>query len=88
MRNCPDMPSNTQHHPERPSLTTRETLNSPEWARFPRSGQRLMGFSRSTLYLLAAEGRIKTRSLKRPGQTKGIRFVNLASLANLIEEAE
>lgn len=70
------------------SLTARELLNNPEWTRFPRAGERLMGFSRSTLYLLATEGRITTKSLKRHGQKRGIRFVHLPSLAALIESAQ
>jgi hypothetical protein len=69
------------------SLTARETLNNPEWARFPKAGERLNGFTRSVLYDLAAQGKIVTRSLKRPGQTRGIRFVNIASLAELLRNA-
>ena len=71
----------------KPSLTAQVLLNDPHWTRFPRSGQRLMGFSRSSLYLLATEGRITTRSLKRHGQKRGIRFVHLPSLTALIENA-
>lgn len=69
------------------SLTAQELLTDPQWTRFPRSGQRLMGFSRSTLYLLATEGAITTKSLKRHGQKRGIRFVHLPSLTALIESA-
>lgn len=69
------------------SLTAQELLCDPQWTRLPRSGQRLMGFSRSSLYLLATEGLITTKSLKRHGQKRGIRFVHLPSLTALIESA-
>ena len=69
-------------------LAAQELLNNPEWARLPKSGQRLLGFSRSTIYVFATEGSIVTRSLKRPGQKRGMRFVHLPSLAALIEQAD
>ena len=70
------------------TLLMRETLSNPEWARMPRQGERLMGFARSTLYLLASEGSIKTVALKRPGSLHGMRFVHIPSLAALLENAE
>ena len=72
----------------RMTLVMRETLNNPEWARFPRPGERVMGFGRSTLYQLASEGSIRTVALKRPGAVHGMRFVYLPSLAALLENAE
>lgn len=68
-------------------LTTRETLNNPDWARFPKPRQTLNGFTRSILYDLASRGLIVTRSLKRRDQQRGIRFVFIPSLTALLEKA-
>jgi hypothetical protein len=58
-----------------------------EWGRLPRRGERLMGFSRSALYRLAAEKRIVAKSLCREGRSRGLKFIHLPSLAALIQNA-
>ena len=42
--------------------------------------RRLFGIVRSTAYLLANEGRIKTISLRRKGQTRSVRLVSVPSV--------
>ena len=69
-----------------PGGAPRELLSHPEWGRFPRRGERLMGFSRSTLYRLEAEKRILTKSLCRPGQRRGLKFVHLPSLVAVLNQ--
>lgn len=72
------MDTNTHGNPGL-SLTARETLSNPQWARMPRKGERLSGIGRSRLYELAAEGRIRTRAVGK------MRFVFIPSLIALIE---
>ena len=43
--------------------------------------KRLFGISRSSLYLLIAEGAIKSTSLRKRGAVRGIRLISFDSLA-------
>lgn len=52
-----------------------------EWARLPKTGERLEGLSRSHLFLLIGENEIKTAAIKAPGAARaGQRLVHLPSL--------
>ena len=58
----------------------------PVWVRSPKSGpEHYSGFGRSKLYELAAKGKIKSRSIREPGQIKGTRLFNLQSILDFIE---
>jgi hypothetical protein len=58
----------------------------PVWVRSPKTGsEHYTGFSRSKLYELAAKGKIKSRSIREPGQIKGTRLFNLRSILDFIE---
>jgi len=61
----------------------------PVWIRPPKVGLEFFtGLSRSKLYSLAEEGKIKTRSLRAPGQIKGTRLFLLKSILDHIESSE
>jgi hypothetical protein len=62
----------------------------PIWVRAPRGGGPCpwSGLSRSTLYALASEGRIRTASIRAPGSLRGVRLFHLPSIMALIEASE
>lgn len=60
------------------------TTTRPEWGD-ARAVQHVFGIGRSTLYRLAAEGRIKTASLRDRGNTRGKRLFHMDSIAALLE---
>ena len=64
-----------------------ERLNClPVWARAPKSGLcPYTQLSRSDLYARAASGEIRTASLRKPGQTKGVRLFHVPSILAMIE---
>lgn len=58
----------------------------PVWVRAPSHGPEFFsGFSRAKLYQLAAEGRIKTKSIHDPGKERGTRLFHLGSILELID---
>jgi len=58
----------------------------PEWIRPPRNGNEYFsGFSRSKLYQLAADGKIRSVSIREKGQLKGTRLFQLRSILDFIE---
>lgn len=68
------------------TLPTAET--SARWIRIPSKGYcPYCGLSRSHMFALIAEGKIKSRSLTKPGNTRGPRLVWLPSVFEYIEEA-
>jgi hypothetical protein len=61
----------------------------PVWIRPPKSGNEYFsGFSRSKLYQVAADGKIRSVSIREPGQTKGTRLFELKSILDFIERNE
>jgi len=61
----------------------------PVWIRSPKSGaEHFTGFSRAKLYALAGEGSIRSTSIREPGQIRGTRLFNLASILAFIERNE
>ena len=61
----------------------------PVWIRPPKTGVEFYsGFSRSKLYELAGAGKIRSVSIRQPGQTKGCRLFHLASTLAFIEKCE
>ena len=58
----------------------------PVWVRSPKEGvEHYSGFSRSKLYELQQSGKIRSVSIREPGQTKGTRLFELASILDYIE---
>ncbi len=63
--------------------------NLPCWVRSPKIGpEYFSGFGRAKLYELAANGKIRAVSIREPGQNKGTRLFNLASILAFIENCE
>jgi hypothetical protein len=58
----------------------------PIWIRSPKNGTEYYGgLSRAKLYELNAEGKIRSVSIRKPGQVKGTRLFNLKSILDFIE---
>lgn len=61
----------------------------PIWIRSPKIGpEHYSGFSRAKLYDLAQHGKIRSVSIREPGQIKGTRLFNLPSILRYIELVE
>jgi hypothetical protein len=61
----------------------------PVWIRAPVTGpEHYTGFSRAKLYELAGAGKIRSVSIREPGQVRGCRLFNLASILAFIEGCE
>ncbi|ADE54188.1 conserved hypothetical protein [Coraliomargarita akajimensis DSM 45221] len=80
-----------------PHEQTPDTTTQPHWIRLPRSGERCShtGLSRSALNELVLKTPlngfkppVKSISLKRPGQKRGIRLINFESLIGYLEACE
>lgn len=60
----------------------------PIWIRAPAKGlEHYSGLSRSYLYALAKDGKIRTRSLREPGRKQGPRLFYLPDILHLINNA-
>ena len=58
----------------------------PCWIRAPTRGPEFFtGFSRSKMYLLWKDGKIRSVSIREPGQIKGTRLFELRSILDFIE---
>lgn len=59
----------------------------PTWIRLPKNGHicPYSGMTRSYLHGLVAEGKIKSFSLKKPGQSRGVRLISYDSLMAYLE---
>jgi hypothetical protein len=63
-------------------------VTNDRWIRIPSKGYcPNTALSRSHIFQLIAEGKIKSRSLKKPGNTRGPRLVWLPSVLEYIENA-
>ncbi len=61
----------------------------PVWIRSPKQGpEHYSGFTRAKLYQLAGESKIRSVSIREPGQIKGVRLFNLASILDFIARCE
>src|SRR5688572_12709284 len=70
-------------------LLTPTGANRPEWIRAPKAGPEFhSGFSRAKLYELANAKKIRSVSVRDPGQIKGTRLFNLPSIMAFIERCE
>lgn len=69
------------------SAIAQQTKNvKPEWLRIP-DAIRVFGISRSCLYLLISENKIRSTCLRKRGATKGIRILSYDSLAEYVNKA-
>ena len=82
-------------HSTKPTPTkARELLTDtrnglPVWIRSPKGGpEHFTGFSRSKLYELDQRGKIRSVSIREPGQVKGTRLFHLGSILEFIETCE
>ena len=61
----------------------------PVWIRSPKSGpEHYAGFSRAKLYELAGDGKIRSVSIRAPGQVKGVRLFHLGSILDFVARCE
>jgi hypothetical protein len=61
----------------------------PLWIRAPKKGPEYWtGFSRSKLYELAKDGKIRSVSIREPGQEKGTRLFELRSILAFIDSQD
>jgi len=61
----------------------------PVWIRAPKSGaETYTGLTRSYLYQAAAQGLIRTVSIREPGKERGCRLFHLRSILEFIERHE
>lgn len=81
-------------HSELTNNRTQELLaerqdSLPVWIRSPKRGtEHFSGLSRAKLYELAASRKIRSVSLRSPGQVKGTRLFLLSSIFEFIEKCE
>ena len=78
--------SKTRLAPQARELLQDRAGNLPVWIRSPKGGTEFYtGLSRAKLYELAGAGKIKSVSIRKPGQVKGTRLFSLASIFSFIE---
>lgn len=65
-------------------LTDAPQVPRPEWLRIE-AAVKLFGISRSTLYKLISEHRIKSFCLREKNKIKGIRLLNADSIRDFLE---
>jgi hypothetical protein len=71
------------------SKPDRGTQALPVWVRAPvRGPEYWTGFSRSKLYELAKDGKIRSASIREPGQKKGTRLFELRSILAFIDSQD
>ncbi len=88
--NASSTPANkTRLAPKARELLKEQTNGLPVWVRAPKTGPEFFsGFSRAKLYQLAAEGKIRSVSIREPGAIKGTRLFHLGSILAYIEKCE
>ena len=75
--------------PQAAELIAERANGLPIWIRSPKNGTEFYaGLSRAKLYELAGEGKIRSCSIRKPGQVKGTRLFNLKSILDFIEQVE
>lgn len=61
----------------------------PVWIRAPKSGpEHYSGFSRAKLYEMAGDRKIRSVSIREPGQVKGVRLFHLGSILDFVARCE
>ena len=96
MQNTYDSPDALQDNAERNTATARAEalLNDrigprPVWIKAPKSGVEFYSsLTRSYLYQAAAQGLIRTVSIREPGKERGCRLFHLQSILEFISRHE
>lgn len=61
----------------------------PVWVRAPKAGlEHYTGFSRAKLYEMAGDRKIRSVSIREPGQVKGVRLFHLGSILDFVARCE
>ena len=92
----PDSPDALQGTAQRNTATARaeallndRTGPRPVWIRAPKAGaETYTGLTRSYLYQAAAQGLIRTVSIREPGKERGCRLFHLQSILEFISRHE
>lgn len=75
--------------PNAADLLAERESRRPVWLRAPKSGpEHYTGFSRAKLYELAGQRKIRSVSIRQPGQVKGTRLFHLQSVLDYIASCE
>ena len=70
-------------------LSDRDEIHRPIWIRCPARGtEHFTGLRRGYLYALAAQGKIRSVSIRAPGKIRGTRLFHLASILAFIATSE
>ena len=70
-------------------LSDRDEIHRPIWIRCPARGtEHFTGLRRGYLYALAAQGKIRSVSIRAPGKIRGTRLFHLASILAFIATRE
>src|SRR5664279_4840096 len=81
--------SKTRLAPQARELLNDQHNGLPIWIRPPKQGVEFYsGLSRTKLYELARKSLVRSVSIREPGQVKGTRLFNLASILAFIEKCE
>ena len=96
VQNTYDSPDALQDNAKRNTATARAEalLNDrtgpiPVWIRAPKTGaETYTGLTRSYLYQAAAQGLIRTVSIREPGKERGCRLFHLQSILEFISRHE
>lgn len=94
VKNISDNSSNERETTRPVPAKARELLQDqssglPVWIRPPKQGVEFYtGLSRAKLYELAGAGKIKSVSIREPGQVKGTRLFRLQSILDFIAKCE
>jgi hypothetical protein len=64
----------------RPVLTTIPVEHDADWVRLPKPGQTLCGMTRSYLYQLCAQGKIRSVTIRQPQNKRGVRLIYRPSI--------
>jgi hypothetical protein len=84
-----DAGNETRLAPQARELLNDQQNGLPVWIRSPKQGVDFYsGFSRAKLPELAGKNLIRSVSIRDPGQVKGTRLFNLASILAFIEQRE
>jgi len=83
-------PQTTRPMPAKARELLQDQANGlPVWIRAPKQGVEFYtGLSRAKLYELAGAGKIKSVSIREPGQVKGTRLFLLQSILDFISTCE
>lgn len=68
--------------------TAAPLATADDWLRLPKAGQTLYGMTRTFLYVLCKQGKIRSVSLKQPHNQRGIRLLWKPSIEAFLAEQD